>query len=159
MSDDQAISAALTRMLFAIDQLEWTGVRAELAETVETDYTSLFGGTAERLAADELVRRWQSLLPGFDATQHMTGPIIVTSRNDNTAIAETHVRGYHYIESESPSVWMVAGHYVMCLELTKAGWKISSIRLETYRVEGHRDFPAIASKRVQQGGLRRTRRQ
>lgn len=148
MSDDQAITATVTRMLFAIDALDWPAVRAELADEVETDYSSLFGGAPEQLKADTLVQRWQSLLPGFDATQHLTGPIVVTSAKDRTAVAETHVRGYHYIETESPSVWMVAGHYVMRLEQTPAGWRIASIRLDTYRQEGNRNFPTIATKRA-----------
>jgi hypothetical protein len=150
MSDDQAIAATVTQMLFAIDQLDWRGVRSALADEVETDYVSLFGGVPERLKAETLVQRWQGLLPGFDATQHLTGPVVVTMRKDRTAVAETHVRGYHYIETESPGVWMVAGHYVMRMEHTAAGWKIASIRLDTYRQEGNRDFPAIATQRAKQ---------
>jgi hypothetical protein len=153
-SDDQAIAATVTRLLFAVDKLDWPGVRAEFADEVETDYTSLFGGTPERMKADTLVQRWRSLLPGFDATQHLTGPVIVTSRKERTAVAETHVRGYHYIESESPSVWMAAGHYVMRMEHTAAGWKIASIRLDTYRQEGNRNFPAIATQRAKENSGR-----
>jgi hypothetical protein len=37
-------------------------VRAGLADEVDTDYTSLFGGEAERLSADALVQRWRGLL-------------------------------------------------------------------------------------------------
>lgn len=154
MSDDQAIAATITRMLFAIDTLDWPAVRAALADEVETDYTSLFSGSIERLKADTLVQRWQSLLPGFDATQHLTGPIVVNIGKDRTAVAETHVRGYHYIETESPSVWMVAGHYVMRMEQTAAGWRIASIRLDTYRQEGNRNFPAMATERAKKGAAR-----
>ena len=85
-----------------------------------------------------------------DATQHITGPIVVTIGKDRTAVAETHVRGYHYIEAESPSAWMVAGHYVMRMEQTSAGWKIASIRLDTYRQEGNRNFPAMAIQRAKE---------
>ena len=154
MSDDQAISDTVTRMLFAIDKLDWSGVRGCLAAEVETDYTSLFGGTPERLQAEVLVQRWKSLVPGFDATQHLTGPILVTSRKDRTAVAETHVRGYHYLETQSPSVWMVAGHYVMRMEQSSAGWRVASIRLDTYRPEGNRNAPAIATQRVKEGFTR-----
>jgi hypothetical protein len=143
------IVETITRMLFSVDKLDWPAVRAAFTDEVEIDYVSLFGGEPERMPADTLIQRWQSLLPGFDATQHMVGPIVVTN-NDRAASAETHVRGYHYIETESPSVWMVAGHYVMRMEQTAAGWRISSIRLDTYRQEGNRDFPALAIQRTKE---------
>jgi hypothetical protein len=151
VSDDQSIENAITRMLFAIDQLDWRGVRAELADDVKVDYTSLFGGSPEQLKADALLQRWQGLVPGFDATQHLTGPIIVTARNGQRGTAETHVRGYHYIEREAGDVWMVAGHYVMQVEQTSAGWKISGIQLDVYRQEGNRNLVPLAMERVKQG--------
>jgi hypothetical protein len=151
VSDDQSIESAITRMLFAIDQVKWRGVRAELADDVKVDYTSLFGGTPEKLKADVLLERWQGLVPGFTATQHLTGPIIVTARNGNRATAETHVRGYHYMEGEAGDVWMVAGHYVMEVEQTSAGWKISGIQLDVYRQEGNRNLVPMALERVKQG--------
>jgi hypothetical protein len=61
-----------------IDRRHWVAVRAALTDEVDTDYSSLFGGTPERIPADDLVARWQSLLPGFDATQHLIGPIAQT---------------------------------------------------------------------------------
>ncbi len=154
MLDDRAAEVTVSRMLFAIDRLDWSAVRAALADEVEIDYTSLFGGTAERLAADTLVQRWQSLLPGFDATQHLTGPIILTASEGSRATAETHVRGYHYVEAD---VWMVAGHYVMRLERATAGWKISGIRLDTYRQEGNKNLPAVAIENVKKGRVRTQR--
>src|SRR5690606_34429994 len=76
MNDYIAIQDLITRLLFAVDALDWAGVRAAFADEVEVDYTSLFGGSPERLPADELVTRWQGMLPGFAATQHQTGPIV-----------------------------------------------------------------------------------
>ena len=151
MLDDRAAEVVVSKMLFAVDRLDWPAVRAALADEVETDYTSLFGGTAERLAADTLVQRWQGLLPGFDATQHLTGPVIVTASEGSRATAETHVRAYHYVEAD---MWMIAGHYVMQLERAAAGWKISSIRLDSYRQEGNRNLPAAAIENVKKGRLR-----
>lgn len=157
MPDDRSIESTITRMLFAIDQLDWRGVRAGLADDVEIDYTSLFGGSPERLKADVLLQRWQSLLPGFDATQHLTGPIIVTARNGQRATAETHVRAYHYIEGEAGGAWMVGGHYVMQVEQTSAGWKISGIKLDVYQQEGNNNLAPIATDRVKQGRSRSKR--
>lgn len=152
MSDDQTAQRVVTQLLFAIDQLDWTGVRATFADQVEIDYTSLFGGSVERLTADALIQRWQGLLPGFEATQHVTGPIILTANEGSHATAETHVRGYHYAQGE---VWMIAGHYVMKLERAAEAWKIAGIRLDTYHQEGNKNLPAIAIENVKKGRLRR----
>ncbi|EQD78505.1 hypothetical protein B1B_00687, partial [mine drainage metagenome] len=70
-----AVADAFTGLLHAIDALEWPRVRSALADRVATDYTSLFGGSPAERTADELIRVWEGLLPGFDATQHLTGPI------------------------------------------------------------------------------------
>jgi hypothetical protein len=68
----------VTALLHAVDTLDWDGVLAVLAPEVRLDYTSLWGGAAETVAAGEVVTRWRGLLPGFDATQHLTGPVLVS---------------------------------------------------------------------------------
>src|SRR5690606_9142357 len=45
MNDYIAIQDLITRLLFAVDALDWAGVRAAFADEVEVDYTSLFGGS------------------------------------------------------------------------------------------------------------------
>lgn len=143
--DHRTIEATVSRMLFAIDRLRWDDLEDHFSDRVQIDYTSLFGGDVETLSKEELLSRWRGLLPGFDATQHMTGPIVVTAAEANEAVAETHVRGYHYLNDES---WMVAGHYTMRLEHDGTKWRIASIRLDVYRQEGNRELPALALERA-----------
>jgi hypothetical protein len=140
--DDPA--AVLTRLLHAIDDLDWDGVRACLADQVRTDYTELFGGEPETLPADDLVERWKGLVPGFDATQHMTGPCLVEER-DGGLVVQTHVRAYHRLGDE---VWGVHGHYVVPLERTDAGWRIAGITLRMFYQEGDKDLPGRAAERA-----------
>ena len=80
MSERMAIADTVTGMLHAIDALDWKAVRSALADRVEMDYTSLFGGKPSIQNADDLVLGWQGLVPGFQATQHLLGPILVRSR-------------------------------------------------------------------------------
>lgn len=141
-SDDPA--AALTHLLHAIDDADWTGVRACLADEVRVDYSELFGGEAETVSADELVKRWQGLVPGFDATQHMTGPCLV-EEGANGLVVQTHVRAYHRL---GDAVWGVHGHYVVPLQRTPAGWRITGITLRMFYQEGDRDLPALAAERA-----------
>ncbi len=113
VDDRVAISDTVTSMLHAIDALDWDAVREAFADRIDVDHTSLAGGSPETLPAQELMARWRALLPGFEATQHLTGPITVRPV-EGRAMAETHVRGYHCIkEAEGGDVWMVAGHYAL----------------------------------------------
>lgn len=50
----------LVDLVHAIDTLDWTGVRAALADELTTDYTSLFGGSPQQQTGDELVEQWQA---------------------------------------------------------------------------------------------------
>jgi hypothetical protein len=45
----------VVRLLHDVDRRDWAGIRAGLADTVRADYTSLFGGSVEELAAG---REW-----------------------------------------------------------------------------------------------------
>lgn len=145
-SDDPA--AVLPRLLQAADDLDWTAVRDCLADDVRTDYSELFGGEAETLSADELVKRWQGLLPGFDATQHLLGTGLVEEREGGLTV-RTHVRAYHRIaDAEGGAVWGVHGHYVVPLELSAAGWRIAGITLRLFYQEGNTGLPALAAERA-----------
>ena len=145
MNDSIAIQDLVTRMLFAVDVLDWAGVRATFADEVHIDYTSLFGGSPERLPADELIERWQGLLPGFAGTQHLTGPIVVTFNGADEAVAETHVRAYHYVDGVPGGTWVVAGHYTIPVRRDAAGWRITGVRLALIRQEGNVDLATVAA--------------
>lgn len=150
---ESAVTAAVSDLLFAIDDLDWEGVRNALADEVTIDYTSLWGGEPEHLAASELVARWQGLLPGFDATQHLTGPIVVRQAGEGRVTATTTVRGYHVVETAGePTIWMVAGRYLLTLEQGADGdWKISGVTLRVAYQEGDRGLPDVAKSRAASG--------
>lgn len=121
----------------AIDDRDWTRVRAGLADEVHTDYTSLFGGEPERVPAEVLVARWQDLLPGFDGTQHLLGPLVVA---DDGAVA-CDVRGYHRLDGRT---WMVAGRYRLTVD---RDGRIAAIVLRVTYEDGDRGLTATAAGR------------
>ena len=140
--------ALFTSMLHAIDAKDWTGVRATFADQVDIDYSSLFGAPPGRTSADDLVAGWQRFAGGFDATQHLTGPVIVTGVAGG-AEADTHVRAYHYVKGEAGGeVWMVAGHYEVRLAPSPGGWKIAGITLHVFYQEGNMAIPDAARLRA-----------
>ena len=137
-------AAAFTAMLHAIDARNWQGVRSAFTERVEMDYSSLFGGTPETVVADHHIDGWHAFADAFDATQHVTGPIIVTP-NDAGVTAHTHVRAYHYLKG---AVWMVAGHYEVRLVAVAEVWKIAAITLTVFYQEGNLTLPERARARA-----------
>jgi hypothetical protein len=141
-------AAVLTRLLHAIDALHWSGVRDCLADQVETDYTELFGGEVQRGSGDELVSAWQGLLPGFDATQHLTGPVL-TKPDGADLLLSAHVRGYHRVAgAEGGEVWGVHGHYRARLTQGDDDWRISELALRMFYQEGNTGLPELAAKRA-----------
>jgi hypothetical protein len=129
-------SDVITRMLHAIDRLDWATVRDSLTDVIVTDYTSLWGGEPETLAAEELISRWSAFASGLAATQHQTGPVVVTDGR-----AATHVVAYHWMPDGD--LWTVHGHYVA--RITEG--RIAELTLQTFYAGGSEALPAIAARR------------
>lgn len=135
----------VTALLHAVDALDWDGVLAVLAPEVRLDYTSLWGGEAETVAAAEAVARWRGLLPGFDATQHLTGPVLAGADGRRA----TTVRAYHHlVDGERRGTWMVAGRYDVRVD---AAGRIAAITLHAAYEEGDRALTEAATARCAAG--------
>ncbi|WP_166351563.1 nuclear transport factor 2 family protein [Phytoactinopolyspora limicola] len=143
-------AGVVTTLLHAVDDLNWDVVRASFAEQVTVDYTALWGGSAETMAASELVERWQGLLPGFSATQHLTGPVVLSRHGDNGVEAATTVRAHHVVDTDGDrATWMVAGRYRMTLvPAAGEGWRIDGITLRVAYEEGQRALVDVATRRA-----------
>jgi hypothetical protein len=146
--DISGAADTFTTMLHAIDARNWDGVRLAFADRVDIDYGSLFGEPAAAVSVEDHVTGWRAFALGFDATQHVTGPIIVTS-NPAGMIAHTHVRAYHFVQGAAGSeVWMVAGHYEVRLQAAGDAWKITAITLTVFYQEGNLALPVRARERA-----------
>lgn len=138
----------LTRLLHAVDALDWATIRDVLAGEVRVDYTSLFGGEVETMAAGDLVARWQGLLPGFDATQHVTGPVLVTQDDGPGVRADTHVIGYHHLaDPGGGGTWAVHGHYAARL----VDGLITELTLTAFFQQGSMALTEVATRRAAAG--------
>ena len=136
-----------TSMLHAIDAKDWDGVRRSFDDELAIDYSSLFGAPAAVVRGDDQVREWHAFASGFDATQHITGPIVVQA-TDAGAIAHTHVRAYHRMYSApGGDTWMVAGHYEVRLRPVGGTWKIAGITLTVLYQDGNLEIPKLARSR------------
>lgn len=113
----------------AADELDWPRLRGLFADKVQLDYTSLNGGEPSEMLADELIAAWKSILPGFDATQHLlASPVIEAGRDE--AVVRTQVTGVHRIGGGSnPRLWEVSGRYRHVLRKTGGRWTIVALTL------------------------------
>ena len=108
-----------------------------LAPKVRVDYRSLFGGEAEVLDRTELMQRWASFLPGFDATFHELSNMHISSTNNKRASVNVDVTASHYLDT---GFWAVSGQYEFELERNHGNWKINSIKLIAKSEQGSRDI-------------------
>jgi hypothetical protein len=137
----------LPRMLFALDALDWTAVRATLADEVHVDYTSVLGGEPQILSAADLIAGWQRRMPGYDATMHLTGPVLAAGRTGPASRVETHAIAYHYIQGDHGGTWVVYGHYYAQI----VDQKITELTLRAFYQEGSSDLDETARQRVADG--------
>jgi hypothetical protein len=139
-------------LFHAVDDLDWEGVRSSLTSKLALDYTSLWGGQPQELDVDDVIMSWRQLLPGFDATQHLIGPVVVARMDERGAVCTTNVRAYHHIvDGDDSATWMLAGRYVITLDHGDDGWKISGITLHTAYEDGSRSLAGTATERVAAG--------
>jgi hypothetical protein len=132
---------AFTSMLHAFDAKNWPAVREAFADEVDVDYSALSGAPAARTTADQLVAGWERAAGAFDATQHLTGPFVVSPRGDGLHV-RTHVRAYHRTKGDAGGIWLVAGHYEVQLNPAGDLWKVAAITLHVLYQERHADVPA-----------------
>lgn len=142
--ETEAIRTMVANVAHHIDGKRWAELRTLYAETVTTDYTSLFGGTPQKQSGDDLIAGWRNLL-GKIATQHLLGPIDVHSSGE-AATARCHVRAAHYaLRAPGGEHWELLGHYVFELSIEGTGWKISGMTLEALLQTGNTKLLAEAA--------------
>src|SRR5262249_31664932 len=135
-TDRESIQATVAQVARFIDHKQWRELHALFASSVQTDYTSLFGGEVEKLSGDDLIDQWRRLLTPV-VTQHVLGPIEVEV-SGALATARCHVRGYHYARGiPGGEEWMVAGHYVFGLGKGGSSWRIRAMKLEAFYQTGN----------------------
>ena len=126
-----------------VDRRDWETLKELFMPTVDVDYSSLFGGSPERIHRDALIGTWEAFLPRFHATEHLIGIPAIEMTGD-LARARAPVVAWHFIEdglkkAESRAgakKWVVGGHYDIGCEKTADGWQIASLKLDAVWQEG-----------------------
>lgn len=139
------VSTTITDIAAGADRHDWTRVRGAFADTVTTDYTSLWGGDPVTQPADELVAGWSAFLPGFDATHHMVTNHTITSLSDTSATAQADFTATHRLDD---SLWVLGGRYDYELDKSGDRWVVTSMTMTAIWESGDRGLVALAGQRV-----------
>ncbi|WP_171207898.1 MULTISPECIES: nuclear transport factor 2 family protein [unclassified Ruegeria] len=140
-----SISTAITDIAAGADRHDWTRVRGAFADTVTTDYTSLWGGDPVKQPADELVAGWSAFLPGFDSNHHMVTNHTVTSLSDSSARAQADFTATHRLDD---GLWVLGGRYDYELVKSDDRWRVTSMTMTTLWETGDRSLVALAGQRA-----------
>ena len=135
-SDRQAIQDAVTKMVNSIDGKDWARGRAQFADKVFVDYSSMNGQSGAYVDADDLVGGWESLLSKA-STHHMLTNFEIKVEGDS-AESICHVYASHL--AEGLDYWDIFGRYLHKLVRTNGDWKIVSITLLVHGEKGNTDF-------------------
>ena len=137
-TDHSEIRNLVASLGVLVDRRDWPALKALFTATVDVDYSSLFGGSPERIHRDALVGTWEAFLPRFTSTEHLIGmPSIQLT--GNFAQARAPVVAWHFVGEPLKSTlkkWVVGGHYDIGCERTPDGWRIASLKLDAVWQEG-----------------------
>jgi ketosteroid isomerase-like protein len=122
--DDMAIREVILGMARAADLHQWDTVRTAFAPEVELDY-----GAPERIAADEIVKRWQPLLSGFDWTRHELSGVKVTRDGERARVDSTFTATHFIAEAPGGDTWVLKGRYEHELAKSPSGWTIVRMKM------------------------------
>lgn len=140
--------ASITNVVNAVgtfaDLEKWSQLQQLFTAEVTVDYTSLFEGEVQNISSEQLITQWKSVLPGFDATQHIITNHQVTVDGDE-AKAIAYVRATHKLGDE---MWVVGGYYVDELVKIDGVWKLKAIQYNALYEEGDRYLVQQAAARV-----------
>lgn len=145
MADQVEINRSITDIAAGADRHQWDRVRNAFAETVTTDYTSLWGGDPVTQPADELISAWSGFLPGFDGTHHMVTNETVVSMDETRATAEADFTATHRIDD---ALWTLGGRYIYELEKADNRWLVTSLTMTALWENGDRGLVGVAAERA-----------
>ncbi|MEO1318922.1 MAG: nuclear transport factor 2 family protein, partial [Pseudomonadota bacterium] len=92
----------------------------------------------------ELMDAWRGIVPGFDATWHELGPVIVEIEGDR-ATATAFVDGRHWIGNR---LWRPVGDYHWDLVRIDGEWRVTRMEFAMTQEIGDRALAAEATERA-----------
>lgn len=147
LADELEIRRVVDEIDNACDEKNWKKCRTYFADEVEVDFTSLAGGEAAKISADDLIAAWKTNLYAEKKTFHQRGNHRIKVRGER---AEVFSKAYAFnlIESgEAKGFWEVWGNYTHILTRTENGWKCSAMLLDVVHQRGDENVRAYTPEK------------
>ncbi|MGW1028239.1 nuclear transport factor 2 family protein [Streptomyces sp. NPDC002577] len=146
--DRTEISETITRYFNALDAQDWPAMRATLAETLDLDFSELFGDPRETVASDDFVGAAPQRMGGFRATQHISPNHVITIDGDSAEVT-AYMYAWHVVEAPDGTehMYTLRGSYDITMRRTESGWSMSRLRMNVWHETGSKDVFRISSER------------
>ena len=157
-ADERSIIATIDAVGFFADRGDWDRVAAQFHPGgVTLDYRSHASASAgtgsepARQSPRSAVEAWQTVLPGYDHTQHAISNHQVEMGGDAATVLST-IHAMHVLGGDS---WVFLGDYEHRLVRTDEGWRIVRMTANMRAELGDPELPRRAAERVARGEGRR----
>lgn len=146
-TEKMEVAEVVTRIFHALDAHDWETISTLSTNPVDLDYPSKEGGP-ESVSTADFIAGLKSFLPGFDATQHLLGPIVVDMHDDTEATARVDARVTHLLKAADDPIWVIGCHYTSRLKQQDGNWKVYFSRAQVIYEEGNRALQTTARQRA-----------
>lgn len=143
-ADEARIISIVSLIPLAVDLAAYDLAERAFASEIVVDYTSLWGGAAQRMTPPELMAAWRGIVPGFDATRHEIADVRVTIAGDE-ARAAAFVDGRHFLDGQA---WRPVGTYDWRLKKIDGAWKVTHMTFTVTQEIGARSLAEEAMERA-----------
>ena len=151
LQDKADIQDTILKYAWGIDSRDWALFRSIFADELTMDFSSYSGVPGSRMSADDWVAGCRSLLPGFDATQHVLTNFMIDVEGDS-ATAIVYMKAEHFIaNSLGDNSHTLGGYYTHKLMREGEQWKIHATTLTVLWSRGNRQVYELARQRVAEG--------
>ena len=145
--DRTEISETIVRYFNSLDFKDWEAMRSTLAESVEVDFSELFGDPCATHDSDDFVEFASQVLGGFHATQHIS-PNHVIEIDGDEATARAGMYAWHVL-SEEPrpdETFTLRGAYDIGMVRTGDGWRMNRLHMSVWQEIGNKGVYELARR-------------
>lgn len=139
--DEVAIRRLADTLDHAVDTTDWALARAQFADRLRLDVSSLGAGPPSEIGADDLVAAWRNAFRGGKTALHLRTNHLVRIEGDR-AVMTSHGYAWNRLPAgvlgAEPALWEVWGIYEHRAERGAQGWRITGFTFNAMHERGDR---------------------